>query len=98
MFIYLYVNLRENDLCKVTENTHPLCGEIIRFKSIEYYGQLPSYSFETLRKERLILSCDSQFSTLPYKGSLENLINIALQAGDKAWFEELVYKYKYESQ
>ncbi|WP_368666315.1 IDEAL domain-containing protein [Ammoniphilus sp. CFH 90114] len=60
--------------------------------------QAPCFIFETLDKERVVLYCESHFETLPYKKSLEFLIDLALHTRDKEWFDELAYKLNFESQ
>lgn len=98
MFLYVSVKLIENDLCKIVSEEHHLKGQIIRFKQMDYYFQYPCFIFETEDNKRITLNCESQFVTLPYKSSIEFLINLALQTNDKIWFNELVYKLKYESE
>lgn len=86
------------DLCKITSKEHPFKDEIVSYKQMEYYYQCPCYIFETFTKKRVVLNSDNQFTTLPFKGSIEFLISLALQTNDQAWFNELVFKLKYESQ
>lgn len=98
MFLYFGINLNEGDLCKITAPQHKLNGQIIKFKKVDYYAQLPYFVFETPDKEQVVLPHDSCFETLPYRYSLEYLLNLALQTNDKEWFDELVYKLEYETQ
>lgn len=98
MFIYFYIHLNEGDLCKITSPQHQLNGQIVKFKRMDYYAQRPCFVFETPDKEPVILPHDSCFETLPYIHSIRFLLNLALQTNDKEWFDELVYKLKYETQ
>lgn len=98
MFLYLFVKLQEGDLCKVTCRQSKWKDEIVRFKQMDYYLQAPCFVFETLRHERVVLCCESEFEMVPYEGSLQFLIDLALQTRDREWFDELVYKLKYESE
>ncbi|WP_134699253.1 hypothetical protein [Ammoniphilus sp. YIM 78166] len=100
MYLYLFVNLNKGDLCKVTDPHHPRYGHIIRFAEIEYYLQSPCFVFEEInqQQERIVLHKESQFETLPFKDSLQFLINLAIETKDREWFEDLTYKLCYESQ
>jgi hypothetical protein len=94
----ILIQLTENDLCKITSRDHQLNGEIVLFKQMDYYLQCPCYIFEHTGSKRVILTCDSHFTALPYKKSIEFLIDLALKTNDKIWFDELVFKLQYESQ
>jgi uncharacterized protein YpiB (UPF0302 family) len=98
LFLYFYLNLNEGDLCAVNSVCHPFHGRLLRFKQMEYFMQCPVYVFETAEQERVALTCESQFETIPFKASIHYLIDLALQTRDESWFRELVDRLKYASQ
>lgn len=99
MLINFYVNLAAGDLCKVvTATIFKFNGQIAEFKGLEYYFQLPVFVFETENSEKIIAASEDDFEVLPYKASLLFLIDLAMDMKDAEWYEELVYKLKYESQ
>jgi hypothetical protein len=98
LFLYLFVNLKKGDLCKITSNQHQTYGQIVRFRQVDYFLQCPCLVFETFDHKRAVVNCESQFLTLPYKGSLMFLINLALEMKDRVWFDELVNKLQNESE
>jgi hypothetical protein len=98
LFITFHLSLKEGDLCVVNQEQHPYCGRIVRFKGLEYAMQLPLYVFESFEQERVVVSYESHFDSLPYDTSLLDVIDLALQTRDEMWFYELVYKLRYLSQ
>lgn len=98
MFLNLNVKLNQGELCKVICARQNFYGQIVRFKQIEYFMQLPFYVFETCQGERVILSNEFEFEALPFKESLRFLIQLSLATHDEEWFHELTYKLQYESQ
>ncbi|HZG58541.1 hypothetical protein [Paenibacillus sp.] len=98
MYLRVYVRLREGDACVVTRENHPLQGEVVEFRRLEYCMQQPVYVFRAADGCRVALPSEFDFVTLPYKESLRFLIDLALDTGDEAWARELTDRLLYLSQ
>ncbi|TVY06941.1 IDEAL domain-containing protein [Paenibacillus cremeus] len=98
MYISFYLKLQEGDHYQIKHPEHPYYGRIVRFKQLEYAMQLPLFVFETLDRERVVASCETQFEALPHPESLRFMIDLALQTRDEAWFRELVHRLQQATQ
>ncbi|GIQ71066.1 hypothetical protein DUZ99_03310 [Xylanibacillus composti] len=98
MYLFQYLNLQAGALCKITSPASKFEGQIVEYERIEYYMQKPYFIFRSIDQKRVILDSDAGFCVLPYRGSLEFLIGLALQTKDREWFNELVYRWKHEAE
>ena len=88
MYLNLYVNLREGDLCEVCRDGHPYQGRVVEYRGLEYAAQLPLFVF-TCEGARVALLSEFDFRVLPYAESIRFLIDLAFDLHDEAWAKEL---------
>lgn len=73
-------------LCRIEANCTSYNGEMVEYLG-EFHG---SYEFLTANNSKIRLYSDAAFMVLPDEQGIKELIELALSAKDKVWFQELV--------